>query len=79
MITLKGIITTVIDDALIPMTGISIKIDNNHDIAKIAKIEEILTKKNIIDRKSDKTMKGAIELHPLIDSITEIDYHPTTP
>ena len=79
MINLKGIITTVIDDALIPMTGISIKIDNNHDIAKIAKIEEILTKKNIIDRKSDKTMKGAIELHPLIDSITEIDYHPTTP
>ena len=79
MIILKGVTITVTDNALTPMTGTSIRTDNNHDIEKIAKIEEILTRKNTIDQKFDKTMNGAIELHLQTDSITEIGYHPITP
>ena len=79
MIILKGVTITVTDNALTPMTGTSIRTDNNHDIEKIAKIEEILTRKNTIDRKFDKTMNGAIELHLQTDSITEIGYHLITP
>ena len=78
-ITPKRIITTVIDNALTPMTGVSIKTDNHHDIEKIATIDEILTRKNTIDQKSDKTMNDAIELHLQIDSITKIGYHPIIP
>ena len=79
MIILKGVTITVTDNALTPMTGTSIRTDNNHDIEKIAKIDEILTRKNTIDQKSDKTMSDAIELHLQIDSITEIGYHPIIP
>ena len=79
MIILKGVTITVTDNALTPMTGTSIRTDNNHDIEKIAKIEEILTRKNTIDQKFDKTMNGAIELHLQTDSITEIGYHLITP
>ena len=76
---MKRIITTVIDNALTPMTGVSIKTDNHHDIEKIAMIDEILTRKNTIDQKSDKTMNDAIEPHLQIDSITKIGYHPIIP
>ena len=78
-ITLKRIITIVTDNALTPMTEVSIKTDNHHDIEKIAMIDEILTRKNTIDQKSDKTMSDAIELHLQIDSITKIGYHPIIP
>ena len=78
-ITLKRIITIETDNALTPMTEVSIKTDNHHDIEKIAMIDEILTRKNTIDQKSDKTMSDAIELHLQIDSITKIGYHPIIP